>query len=276
MSVQTSYPTQWPVGYPGMIAESGFPDDIKSCIAAVAVLAGVVVVTGTTEQSCRPPAATDAAAADVDAILATGGASTAGVQTLTGASLNGVIGTGTMFPPRNITFTFNSHADWDATTAVVTGKDADGATITEDFAIPNGGNATVTGTKLFASVSQIVIPAQTGTNGTFTVGTGSLLGSVNNRVIGVTVRDQLTLPGGFVAKDVVPVMRKGRIWVTSETATNPEDPVYVRFVATGAEVLGAVRATPDANDTVLLRGARFKSKITAGGLSVLDLNLPSA
>lgn len=276
MSVQTTYSASFPVGYPGMIADSGWPNDLRSCIAAVAVAAGIAVVTGTTEQACRPPAATDAAAASATAIIATGGASTAGIQTLTGASLNGAVGVGTMFPPRNLTFTFSSHADWDATTAVVTGKDENGNTITENFAIPNNGNATVTGAVLFTSVTQIVIPAQSGTGGTFTVGTGLLLGNIEQRVIGVAVRDALTLPGGFIATQTVGVMRKGRIWVTSEDATSPESPAYVRFQVTGSQVYGAFRATPDGNTCVRLRGARFVSKTSGAGLSVLSLNLPSA
>lgn len=106
---------------------------------------------------------------DTDAILATGG-STAGIQTLTGASLDGLIGTDAMVPPRRLSMTFDAHTDWDATTAVITGTDQDGAVITENFAIPNGGAATVDGALYFASVTSVVIPAQTSTGGTFTVG----------------------------------------------------------------------------------------------------------
>lgn len=106
---------------------------------------------------------------DLDAIINTG-ASTTGIQTLTGASLDGLIGDDAMVPPRRLSMTFDSHADWDATTAVITGTDQDGATITENFAIPNGGGATVDGALYFASVTSVVIPAQTGTGGTFDVG----------------------------------------------------------------------------------------------------------
>jgi hypothetical protein len=275
VSVQTTYPSVMPVGYPGMIADSGWPHDIRSCIAAAAVNAGIFVLTGTTEQACRPPAATDAAAASATAILATAGASTAGIQTLTGAALNGAVGVGTMFPPRNVTLTFSNHADWDATTAVVTGKDQNGDTVTENLAIPNNGNATVIGAVLFSSITSIVIPAQSGTGGTFTAGTGLLLGNVEQRIIGVTLYDALKLPGGYVATQTVGVMRKGRIWVASEDATSPESPAYVRFQVTGVQVYGAVRATPDGTSCVRLRGARFVSKTSGAGLSVLSLNLPS-
>jgi len=110
-----------------------------------------------------------AALADVDAIIATG-ASSASSQTLSGADLDGATGYRALSPSRRLTLTFSSHADWDATTATATGKDIDGNTITETFAIPNGGNATVAGSKLFARVTSVTIPAQSGTGGTFTMG----------------------------------------------------------------------------------------------------------
>lgn len=103
------------------------------------------------------------------AILATGGASTTGVQTLSGTALNGSVGTRTMNPPRAVSLVLNSHADWDATTATITGT-RHGAVQTESLSIPNAGGATLVTTKLFDSVTSVTIPAQSGTNGTFTVG----------------------------------------------------------------------------------------------------------
>lgn len=110
------------------------------------------------------------ALADVDAILATGGTTSIATQTLSGASLNGVLGYRALSPSRRITLVLSAHADWDATTATITGKDAGGNTITDTLAIPNGGGATVTTAKLFARVTSVAIPAQSGTGGTFTVG----------------------------------------------------------------------------------------------------------
>lgn len=123
----------------------------------------------TVAEICTGLAAAINALADVDAIIATG-ASSGSSQTLSGASLDGVSGYRALSPSRRITLTFSSHADWDATTATITGKDGNGATITDTVSIPNGGNATVTTTKLFARVTSVAIPAQSGTGGTFTVG----------------------------------------------------------------------------------------------------------
>jgi len=118
---------------------------------------------------------TNPVVADVDAIIATLG-STAGIQTLTGASLDGVVGAGAIPHPRNLVIVLSSHVDWDATTAVIIGTDIDGAALSEDFAIPNAGNATVTGAKAFKTVTSVVIPAQSGTGGTATIGTGIKMG----------------------------------------------------------------------------------------------------
>jgi hypothetical protein len=107
---------------------------------------------------------------DVDAIIATGG-STTGLQTLDGADLDGVLGYRPLSPSRRLQVVLSAHADWDVSDITVTGKDAGGATITETFAVPNGGAATVTGSKLFARVTSVEVPIQSGTGGTFTLGT---------------------------------------------------------------------------------------------------------
>jgi hypothetical protein len=114
---------------------------------------------------------------DTDAIIASGVASAAAPQTLTSTAFNGVISAGRLSPARNFVFVFNNHADWDATTLVVTGR-RNGRVVTENIAIPNGGNATVVGTKVFdmdeasLDATTFLIPTQSGTNGTLLVGVG--------------------------------------------------------------------------------------------------------
>lgn len=149
---------------------------------------------------------------DVDAI--TTGGSTAGTQTLT--SFAGIIGATLMDPPRVLTFTFSAHADWDATTITVTGKDWFGVTQTETFAVPNGGAATVVGTKLFSKVTSIAIPAQSGVGGTFTAG----------------VRKRFTADGSSGTKVVV-------------TATLAGTLVAYAFASNSPTTLGVKDATTD-------------------------------
>ncbi len=80
--------------------------------------------------------------------------------------------------------------------------------------------------------------------------------------------------GGYSHGDRVPIMRKGRIWVVSEDAvTAPGTQAYVRFSASGSEVLGAFRTDADTSDAAALTGARFMKTCSAGGLTVLSLNL---
>jgi hypothetical protein len=110
-----------------------------------------------------------ALAADPDAII-TNGVSTAGAQTYTGAQLNGVIGGNAVVPGRYASITFNNHVDWDATVGILTSIDPNGNQQTENFNIPNGGNATVNLTKKFQRIVSLAIPAQSGVGGTFTLG----------------------------------------------------------------------------------------------------------
>lgn len=107
--------------------------------------------------------------ADVDAIV-TSVATSASIQTLSGATLTGALGGDDLTPPRKITVTRSSHADHDAVTAVLTGVDEFGATQSENLAFANGGNETITSTKRYLSVTSLVIPAQAGTGGTTQVG----------------------------------------------------------------------------------------------------------
>lgn len=269
MSVQTSYPTTRSLGFAGALADSG-PSDVKSVIAAVAIAAGLVVITGATPANGYLPTAPDAA--DVDAFI-TAGASAATAQTVSGAGLDGVIGDDVMTVPRNVVLVLSSHADWDATMAVVTGIDSDGNVVQEDLLIPNGGNATVTGAKLFAKIMNLYVPAQSGTGGTFTLGTGSKLGAINGQAVhGVALYDATREPEAYPAGYPVPCVRRGRVFVTSETSYSDGDPVFVRFIATGLEVAGQVRNAPDSNDCVLLQGARFWRSGSAG-VAAINLNL---
>lgn len=131
--------------------------------------------------------------ADPDAIIASGVTSTATIQNLTSASYNG-IRAGVLSPPRNVTFTLNAHADWDATVMTVTGLDGNGRTITESFNIPNGGDTVLVGAKVFSEITNVNVPAQTGTNGTLLMGVGEIFGtsSFGNPDLDVTATDGTT------------------------------------------------------------------------------------
>jgi hypothetical protein len=117
----------------------------------------------------------DPAAADVNAIKASI-ASAASIEVYEGAALDGVVGLGVMDPPRNPTVTTSLHADIDAVTVVFEGKDINGADISVDVLLTDGGNTTDVGAGAMASVSKITVPAQAGTGGALEFGFGDIIG----------------------------------------------------------------------------------------------------
>jgi len=274
--VQNSYAFAPAAGLPGQVARTKPGQFIASMIAAVALAPGLVAFTGRASGAEADKATTlTATAASATALIASGGASSGSLQTILAADMNGALGAGAeLFPPRNVTLTLSSHADWDATTATVTGTDENGAAVTESLSIPNGGNATVTGTQMFRTITSLAIPAQSGTGGTFTFGVGSVLGSVDHLVAGLVARDITRSAVNFAAGEMTPVARVGEFFVTSETAVKDGDPVYVRVRVASSETIGAVRATPSAGYTVRLKNARFVGT-NAAGLSRIDINLPA-
>lgn len=267
MSVQTTYDYVSSGLIAGQLADNGHRE-VNSVIAEAAIAAGLVGIRGgTTRTEVRPPTTPDTA--DADGIIATI-ASAATAQTLSGASLDGAVGALEMFPPRNVTLTLSSHADWDATEAIVTGTDEDGRVIQETLLIPNGGNATVTGARHFRTITSLYIPAQSGTGGTATMGFGSSLGPIDHGVHGVAVYDASREPEAYPIDSVVPCLSKGRVAVTCETTYTDQSIVFVRFIAGAGETAGHVRATADSNDCAFLKRARFVGSGSAG-VAVIDL-----
>lgn len=271
MPVQSSVGTAAQTAVAGQVDTSFSPLDIRSKVSAAILTAGLLAcftAGASTLRHLAPDAADPDAYATASVLI-----SSASPQTVAAASFDGATGAVQMRQARNVTLTLSNSADWDATTAIVYGLDEDGAPTSESLTIPNGGNATVSGLKLFRSVSSVYIPAQSGTGGTATLGFGSILGPIDGSAAGVvpfeTSRSSLT----FASGEVCPVVRVARVWVTTEEAVVEGRDVYVRMVATGDELVGAFRATPDANDCALLRSARWASTSTSG-LALLEINLP--
>lgn len=265
---QNTYDSAPGTGYAGQLADSG-RHDVKTVLAAVAIAAGLLVVRGATPELGYLPTTPDAASATA---FVTAGASAATVQTVSGASLDGAVGQGQMNPPRNVVLVLSSHADWDLTVATVTGLDAEGNVLTEDFHVPNAGNVTLTGAKLFSKVTSLYVPAQSGTGGTYTMGTGLLLGALTGGGYhGVALYDATHTPDPYAISTPVPCVHRGRIRVVSETSYTDGGSVYVRFAVSGSQVAGQFRASPDGNTCALVKGARFWRSGSAG-VAVIELN----
>jgi hypothetical protein len=270
---QLTYDAAPPIGLAGTFANSRLQKHVGSYVSEGAVVAALLCQRGTVRDKQVKPIA--AIAADVDSIIASGLASTSGIQTLTAASFNGVFGAGRIVPAQSLEFVFSSHADWDATTAVVTGEDAQGNVITESFAIPNGGNATVVGLKAFGRVTQIVIPAQTAGGGTATVGTGATAVELTLKDFpGIAMldlsREPLSSANAYADKDPVPVMEEGDVLVVTEAATVAGDDVYVRITESGADLRGQFSSAPGTG-FARLHDVSFVSTASADGLAVLRL-----
>lgn len=290
-TMQSSYSQTVTAAVPGMFVDIA-PKHVDSKVARGMVKAGYgvfkSVAGGGAGTSMLDPGevwhmASPSEAVDVDAIVIAYTTST-GIQTFSGATLNGVVGATEMQPGRLITFVFSNHADFDATNITLTGISPLGVTQTESIAIPNGGNATVNSTLYYASVTSIVVPAQSGTGGTATFGVAALTPLVIADFRGVAVRQPVkttiatagiygypgitssSVTADYVDAEVVPVLTSGGIWVYSEEAIADGDPVYVRAASgAGGTTLGAFRNDADSGACVLVVGAKFKRDSTGAG-----------
>lgn len=233
---------------------------------------------------------TPVAAVDVDAIVTTH-ASSASILTLSGASLNGLIGAGAMQPARLVTVTTSTHADFDVGTVAITGINAlTNQPTTETLAMADGGGQTLTTTTYFSSVSAVVMSAQAGVAGSFTVGVPALASLTVSDLLGIVVREPIKTgvfasnlygypgftatgaEGNYVDGEPFNVITKGGIWVITEEAVNDQDPIYVRVAAgAGGSVLGQFRNDADTASCVLVPG-RFTRK-SAAGLAPAYINL---
>lgn len=77
----------------------------------------------------------------------------------------------------------------------------------------------------------------------------------------------------YPAGSAMNVLQRGRIWVRPEQAVTAGQQVFVRFVAAGAEKLGALRADADGADAAGIP-ARFLDDVAANALCRVEINMP--
>jgi hypothetical protein len=78
----------------------------------------------------------------------------------------------------------------------------------------------------------------------------------------------------YAATDPVPVLRRGRIYVTVEQAVTSDDLVYVRIIASGTYVRGGFRKDADTDKAARWTAANYVTSAAAGGVAVVEINLP--
>lgn len=81
----------------------------------------------------------------------------------------------------------------------------------------------------------------------------------------------------YIPGDAVPVLTRGRIYVTVENTVTSDSPVYWRQIATMSNpVLGSFRSDSDSGNAILLPSnqVRWITSASAGNLAVLEINQP--
>lgn len=74
--------------------------------------------------------------------------------------------------------------------------------------------------------------------------------------------------------DAIPVLKRGRCFVYTEQAVGPTDAVYVRYTASGNNVVGNFRKDDDTSKAASLgENARFVGTTTGAGLVEIDIRL---
>lgn len=93
-----------------------------------------------------------------------------------------------------------------------------------------------------------------------------------NAAQGIATLDTSREPGGYVAEDVVPTLRKGRVAVKVEDAVTMGAPVFVRYAA-GGDGPGSFRSDDPGTAAAQLPGAEFVSSASAAELAIVEFTL---
>lgn len=275
---QTTVTTDLVRALPGMIAHADIESGIVSAIAEVAIPPGVLVLRGAAPSAGALPAPLTA---DPDGIIESVTTSDAAV-TISGAGLSGATGAGRMSPARRITLTLSANAHFLATSWILRYFDELGVERAEAFAVPAGGDATLTSVGYASRAVSLFRPAQTGTGGAFTLGTSAEHVYTASDALGVAVHSHKALAlapsstGNEVYEDgdTLPVMRRGVVWCEIENEHTAGDTCFARVTVEGAEKAGALRvADTDSGDSMPVRGARVVTSGVAGALAKVEINL---
>jgi hypothetical protein len=129
----------------------------------------------------------------------------------------------------------------------------------------NFGMAAVRGTD---PVGQIIKAVATGgifrgiTVAAFTLEQSLLSGSISDSV------------GKYLINDMVPVMRRGQIWVKVVQDVLVDDPVYFVHTNVDPTKIGYFRKDADTANADLVPTGVFRTAALAGGLALVEINLP--
>lgn len=271
---QTTYLTSPLAGRNGMVADLSL-SNIDSYLAENAITYGLIVQQGTEEHQAK--AVAELPAVDPDAITLTPLASAVTDQDFVLADFDGDDEGGPYIPARTITFLLNAHADWDPTQMRVVYIAADGTIQEAILDIPDGGDVELKTSIPAGGLRSIHLPAQTGTNGTLTVGLDNTVVELQKEyfpgvaVYAPGVEPSVAAVGDVDATDALGVLTKGRLWVTVEADVEKGDPCYVRMVESGSDLRGQARGSA-AVGFARYPGAVFHSAASADAVAQLELS----
>lgn len=252
--MQTSYSVDMAAGIAGTFYDASM-NDVLSRAAAGAVPFGLGVVRhqGSPDKKTRTPKKNYVTLA-FSADLVTGNST---VVTLNGAALSAV-----PFNTDHLT-TMNDIAAAIDAVAGIGSATVGGASNRSIF---------ITGTDIDVTVSAVVTGGASQATASATYSTVDVFQGVSL----LPAREQ-SLAGvvEYADTEAVNVVIKGRMWVKVEEAVTPASNVYVRHTASGANVPGGFRASADTDKAFqVTSGARYLTSASAGGLAVLELNMP--
>jgi hypothetical protein len=262
----------------GMI-DNAYPNELRTVIASGALKAGLLCeyasdggLAPVVKAVAAVPATDANAIADTDIDMAV-------TETIVDhGDCDGVVGAGLINPCMRLSITLNNHADWDATIGKLVYETDDGSIVSEDLAIPNGGNTILYSSVTAARFIKFIVPAQTSANAKIseigTVNTIGFVGVDRRHYIGVPVYNAADEPNVATAeyadKDSLTIMTKGRFWAVPEYACAPGMPVFVRMVLSGSDVRGQFTSVATDN-FVRLPNATWESTAAADGIAVIEL-----
>lgn len=101
------------------------------------------------------------------------------------------------------------------------------------------------------------------------------------KILGLTIQTQAIEQNyqsaggdGYAINEEMSILRKGNAWVQVEVAVTPADTPYARYTVSGDTKLGGIRNDADTGKAAAIPNARFVTSAAAGGLALLELNLP--
>ena len=101
-----------------------------------------------------------------------------------------------------------------------------------------------------------------------------------DKILGVTLYDHAHEPQvtGIPDDGMASICEQGDVWVITEQAVTPADPVFIRYNIAGATgtspALGKVRLDADTAKAVAAPNCQFMTSAAAGGLVLVRCNLP--